>query len=115
MPSIEVRTFVPPTARNVPLPNVTADKGGVDGKLRCDQSAPFVEVTILPVSCAATVSVPTATKRPLPKAIPDRLPEGKLTGRTHVSPFGEVAIALAPETGFFGPTATNVPLPKATP
>src|SRR5213592_3673783 len=115
-PSVDVTTLVPPTATNEPLPKATPDRGRVAVGLRSNQTAPSVEVRILPAFCGAVVFVydPTATKRPAPYVTPNKLAVGKESDLVHVTPSGELAMAPVPETTSCNPTATSVPLPKAT-
>src|SRR5262245_9209050 len=92
MPSVDVNTLVPPTTTNLPLPKATPDSGGVAVGLRSIQTAPSVELRILPARCAVDVFVyvPTAAKRPAPCATPDKLATGRTSGRVQVTPSDDV-------------------------
>src|SRR5262245_25094218 len=97
MPSVDVNTWVPPNTTN--LPRAAPDSGGVAVGLRSIQTAPSVELRILPARCAVDVFVyvPTAAKRPAPCATPDKLATGRTSGRVQVTPSDDVAMAPIPE------------------
>src|SRR5438477_2124103 len=93
LPLVDVNTLVPPTATNIPLPKATPDRGGTVLGLRSNQTAPSVEVIILPAFCAVVAFEydPTATNRPGPCVTPDKFTAGNESGLVHFTPSEELA------------------------